>query len=117
MAFFDIHKKIEVKKVGLALGTWILVVIFMMIAGIILDKLGIPDYNSMGLNEEAEESIFILFAFVHVGNYAFAYDEPMLLLNLIKYIPLGIGTSVIYEKNKNILYPMLVHIWLNILAS
>lgn len=59
----------------------------------------------------------LLFALSHVWKYALLYREPMILFCMLTYISLGVGASVLYDKYKNLLYPIILHMALNAFAT
>lgn len=57
-----------------------------------------------------------LFALSHVWSSVWIYHDFRLILNALIYVPIGIATVIAYEKNKNILCALLLHVALNAFA-
>lgn len=58
----------------------------------------------------------LLFSFIHVDYSVLVAKNYLQLLNMLIYLPLGIGTVVLYERNRNLMYPIILHMALNLVA-
>ena len=57
-----------------------------------------------------------LFALSHVWSSMLIHHDFRLIFNALIYVPIGTATVIAYEKNKNILCPLILHVALNAFA-
>lgn len=60
-------------------------------------------------------SVF-LFSFVHVAEYIIFDKDYSQLIAMLPYVALGTGLYVLYAKTNNIVYPILLHSTINLIA-
>lgn len=60
--------------------------------------------------------VALLFGFFHIWNYVLIQGDYIQLINIIPYICMSLGFSVLYQKAKNIWYPILLHCAINFIA-
>lgn len=58
----------------------------------------------------------LLFGFFHVWGYVIIEREYIQLVNMLPYVVMSLGFSVIYSKTNNILCSIIVHMTINIVA-
>lgn len=58
----------------------------------------------------------VLFAAIHVWQYAFLYDFGQILLAALAYLPAGIALGWTYEKSNTIWAPIVLHMVINAIA-
>ena len=56
----------------------------------------------------------ILFAFFHVWQYALAFNDPLLLLYALQYVPIGYALAWCYERTSSIWIPIFLHMLINL---
>lgn len=57
-----------------------------------------------------------LFALSHIWGGLLLSKDFRIILNMFIYVPIGVVTTIAYEKYKNILYPVILHMALNAVA-
>jgi len=58
----------------------------------------------------------LLFAFMHVAYYVLFEGDASQLVAMLPYAVLGTGLYILYVKTENILYPIMLHIAINLIA-
>lgn len=60
--------------------------------------------------------VALLFGFFHIWNYVLIQCDYIQLINMIPYICMSLGFSILYQKAKNIWYPIILHGIINFIA-
>ena len=60
--------------------------------------------------------VALLFGFFHVWDYILIEKSYIQLINMLPYICMSLGFSILYQKSKNIWYPISLHSVINLLA-
>ena len=60
--------------------------------------------------------VALLFGFFHVWGYVLIDGEYIQLVNMLPYIAMSLGFSILYQKTKNIWYPIILHGIINFIA-
>lgn len=61
--------------------------------------------------------VALLFSFMHVGGFAIINKNLLSLCTILPYIFLSLGLSIVYEKSKTLAYPIIFHMFINIIAT
>lgn len=59
----------------------------------------------------------IVFAFMHFANDFVKYLDFSLMLNMLPYMFMSLGLSISYEKTKSLVYPIMMHMTINAIAT
>lgn len=60
--------------------------------------------------------VAILFGFFHVWVYVLVFGEYDQLIAMVPYICMSLGFSILYQKTKNISFPIILHAAINLVA-
>ena len=60
--------------------------------------------------------VALLFGFFHVWGYVLIDGEYIQLVNMLPYIAMSLGFSILYQKCKNICFPIILHAIINFIA-
>ncbi len=59
----------------------------------------------------------LLFGFLHVWFYVIIEKNLVSILTMLPTFFIGLGCSILYDKTKNIIFPILLHIAINMMSS
>lgn len=59
----------------------------------------------------------LLFAFMHIGGFVIINKDFLSLCTMLPYVFLSLGLSIVYEKSKTLVYPIVFHMLINIIAT
>ncbi len=61
-------------------------------------------------------SVALLFGFFHIWGYVLIEKSYIQLVNMLPYMCMSLGFSILYQKTKNIWYPIILHGIINFIA-
>ncbi len=59
----------------------------------------------------------VMFGTIHVSVAFFMTGDWRVLLNAVPYVAMSLGLSITYEKNRSLIYPIMIHMLINFIAT